>query len=145
PRLRTAAQTEGEGVSPRQRPRTAVRGLISSLLGGLLEVLLGTLDVGLNGRGALRPAGRADLAELLEMLQRVEHPQRLVDAPAEGQVVDRDRADDPLLIDNERAAEGDPAFEQHAVIAADFLVEIRDEGVAQAAEAALLARRLDPR
>src|SRR5206468_1464991 len=79
------------------------------LPGGLLEVLLRFLDARLDRRRALRPPRGANLAVLLEVLQRIEHAERLIDAAAERQVVDGTRADDPLLIDDEGAAERDAA------------------------------------
>ena len=77
-----------------------------------LEVRLRFLDARLDGRAALLPVGRADLSVLLEVLQGIEYAKRLVHAATKRQIVNRDGPNNPLLVEDEEAAEGDPLPEK---------------------------------
>ena len=67
------------------------------------------------------------------MLQRLQHPQRLVDRPAERQVVDRRVLHDALAVDDEEAAQGDAVRGEHAEGLGELLLEVSDERVGEVA------------
>mmetsp|Transcript_1203 Transcript_1203/g.3853 ORF Transcript_1203/g.3853 Transcript_1203/m.3853 type:complete len:219 (-) Transcript_1203:15-671(-) len=108
-------------------------------LGGLIH----------HGGRAGRPAGRAHLAVLLVELEGLQQAQRLVDAAADGQVVDRHLPQDARRVDDEQAAQRDAGvlavLEEHSVVARDLLGDVGDEGDVHVAQAALRARLLAPR
>ena len=72
-----------------------------------LEVLLRPGHVRLDRLGPGLPAGGAHLAVLVGELEGLDEPQRLVDAAADGEVVDGDLSQDAGGRDDEEAAEGD--------------------------------------
>src|SRR5262247_1246043 len=53
------------------------------------EIRLGVVHVGDHGASAGFPVGRADLAVLADVLERLEHAQGFIDTATDGQVVDR--------------------------------------------------------
>src|SRR5699024_7986751 len=53
---------------------------------------------------ALSPVGRTYFAVLLEMLERIDHPEHLVHITAEGQVIDDHVPHDTALVDEEQTA-----------------------------------------
>jgi len=73
------------------------------------------------------------LSPHLDVLQRLEHPQRLVDRAAEREVVDRRVLHDTLAVDDEEAAEGDAVGREHAERLGDLLLEVGDERVGEVA------------
>jgi len=100
------------------------------------KVLLRALRVGLHRRVSRLPASRAHLVRVgLHVLHRLQDAQGLVDAAAEGQVVDGGVLDDTLAVDQEEAAQGDAVGREDAVGLADLLLEVGDERVGEVAEA----------
>ena len=81
----------------------------------------------------------------LNVLNGLQHSQRLVDRAPEAEVVDRRVLHDPLLVDDEEPPEGDARIGQHPVAMRDGLLEVGNQGVLQVAHAAGLAVGLDPR
>ena len=67
------------------------------------------------------------------MLQRLQHPQRLVDRPAERQVVDRRVLHDALAVDDEEPAERDAVGAEDAEGLGDLLLEVGHERVGEVA------------
>ena len=72
-----------------------------------LKVLLRTRHVRLDRLGPGLPARGADLAVLVSELEGLDETEGLVHGPSDGEVVDRDLAEDPGRRDDEEAAEGD--------------------------------------
>lgn len=110
------------------------------------EVLQAALGVRLHGIVARLPAGGADLAVLVGELEGLDQTQRLVDVAAHGQVIDRDLAQGALGVDDEEAAQRDALLlNQHAVVARDLEVLVRNQRQLQVlAQATLLAGALPP-
>lgn len=83
---------------------------------------------------SVQPAG-ADFAMLFGELQSLERAQGLFDVATQRQVVD-DLALDAVLVDDEGAAKGHAAAQEHVVVCRDGLVEVGDDGVLNALDAA---------
>lgn len=113
------------------------------------EVLLRALGVGLHGGRSGRPVRRANLAVLVRKLEGLDEAQHLVDRAPDGQVVDGLLAEGAVGGDDEQAAERDAGvaalLDQHLVVARDLLGQVGEQRVAGAAQAALVAGRVDPR
>ena len=99
---------------------------------------------GLHGRLAFLPLGGADVAMLLEELQRVHHADHLVDVAPQRQVIDHLMANDALTINQERTAQGHGVIHQHIVVAGDAFGEIRYHGHLHLADATLCLRGILP-
>lgn len=112
----------------------------------VLEVLHLLLGVGDDGVAAGLPAGGADLAVLVGVLEGLHQPEGLVHGAADGEVVHGDLPEDALVVDDEEAAEGVAVLlEVDAVVLADGVRQVGEEGDVESAEAALLARGIHPR
>jgi len=77
-------------------------------------------------------------------LQRIDEAQGFVDIAAEREVVDVCRLHDAGLVDEEGAAQGDAAGQQHAKGACDVLGDVGDHGELDLAEPALIDGRIFP-
>lgn len=111
-----------------------------------------------HGVGAFFPIHRADFAVFLEVLEGIDDAEALADRAAEWHVVDDLVTDDAIKVDEEEAAVGDEfagddgfAFFVDAVIACedvvvfgDGLVDVSNERVGDALDAALVFRGLEP-
>ena len=62
------------------------------------------------------PVGRTHIAMLFKKLQRIYDPKSLVDISAKGKVVHQFVADNPVLVNQKKAPERDPVFQQYPVI-----------------------------
>ena len=110
------------------------------------EVLLRLLPVGLHGLRAGLPVGGADLAVLAHELERLQDAERLVHRAADADVVDRGVLDDAVGVDDEEAAQRDGAgLVEDAVLLGELLLEVLEERVREALDAALFPRLLGPR
>ena len=89
---------------------------------------------------ALVPVRGADFAVFLEELERVQNPQRLIDAASERKIVDEFVTHDALPVDEEESAQGDGVIEENTVVARDAFCGVRDHREADAADAALVRR-----
>ena len=78
------------------------------------------------------------------MLNRLEHPQGLVDRTSEGEVVDGRVLNDTLPVDDEQSTEGDSIVRKHIIGGRDLLLEIGDESVVDVTDSTLVPRGLDP-
>ena len=89
------------------------------------------------------PAGGAHLAVLVRVLEGLHEAEHLVDVAANGQVVDRELAEDALAIDDVGGTEGDTLIvrvvEKASVVAGDALGKIRDHGEVHGTETALVS------
>jgi len=95
---------------------------------------------------AFLPVDRAALAELVLEDERVEDALGLVHAAADVGVVDGDGAHGAFRVDDEQGALRDAlVFDQHAVVAADPVVDVAHEGDVDAAEPAFHVRGVVPR
>ncbi len=91
---------------------------------------------------ALLPIHRTPLAKLIRKLQRIQQPLHLVDAAAHLGVVDAYGPDVALWVDDEDGALGDAlVLDEHAVVAADAVGAVGQQGDGDAAEAAELEGR----
>ena len=98
------------------------------LLGEVLE-LVGGVD----GVGALLPAGRADLAVLVGELESLDDSDGLLDGSADGQVVDVRGSEGAVGVDEEGASERDALLlEQDAVSLGDGVVSVSELASARA-------------
>src|SRR4028118_182123 len=85
------------------------------------------------------PFGLAEAARL----QGLNHAQSLFRRATDVQVVHHFVTQDAFGVDDEQAAQSDAlVFDEHAVVACDLLGRIRRERVAQAFDAAFVARRV---
>ena len=81
----------------------------------------------------------------LDELKSLEQAKRLVHWSADWQIVDRNLSHNALWIDEKEAAQGDSLLlDEHIVVARNALVEIAQERIGEAAEAAVLAIQIDP-
>ena len=89
-----------------------------------------------------RADNTGDTGGTYDELEGLDEADRLVDGAADGEVVDRDLAEDALGVDDEEPAERDAVrLDEHAVVARDLHVAVRDERQLEVgAEAALAAR-----
>lgn len=122
------------------------------------EVAADALVVWGHGVGAFFPVHGADFAVLFEVLEGVDDAEALADGASEWHVVDDLVADDALFVDEEESAVGDEfafdlevAFGVNGVLASedvvvfgDGFVDVGDDGVGNAVDAALIARGLEP-
>ena len=122
--------------------RTVGVHLVGVDLGGeLLVALGGSLDGLVSGV----PVGGADLAVLVGELEGVDQAEGLVDAAADGEVVDGDLADDAVGVDDEEAAESDALLlNEHTVVLGELVVLVGEEGDVDLAEAAVPSRCVGP-
>ena len=91
-----------------------------------------------------QPAGQTSPCSSL-ILQRIHQPQHLVDIAPERQVVGVRHLDHAGAVDQERAAQGDAARQQHAERTRDVLVKVGHHRELDVAEAALVDRGVLPR
>eukprot|EP00187_Rhodella_violacea_P005311 CAMPEP_0174895384 /NCGR_PEP_ID=MMETSP0167-20121228/9811_1 /TAXON_ID=38298 /ORGANISM="Rhodella maculata, Strain CCMP736" /LENGTH=270 /DNA_ID=CAMNT_0016134701 /DNA_START=78 /DNA_END=887 /DNA_ORIENTATION=+ len=111
-----------------------------------LEVLLAPRRGRLHRNIPGLPPRRAHLVGvLLSELNRLQRPQRLVNAPAERQVVDRRVLHDALLIDDEEPAQRHAVRAQHPVRLRHLPLQVREQRVVELPKPALVARGLEPR
>lgn len=69
---------------------------------GLLKVFLGLLDIGLDGSATLLPASRANFTVFVSELESFDQTQDLIDAAANGEIVDGDLSNGTLGRDDEQ-------------------------------------------
>jgi len=93
---------------------------------------------------SLLPVGRADISVFFSKLQGMEDAQGLVDASAEGQIVDHLMTDDTLAIDKEKPAQGDTGGEEDLIGAGNRFIEVGDQRISDIAYAAVVDMRLFP-
>lgn len=122
--------------------RTVGIHLVGVSLGGELLVALGGR---LDGLVSGVPVGRADLAVLVGELEGIDQAEGLVDAAADGEVVDGDLADDAVGVDDEEAAEGNAfLLDEDTVVLGELVVLVGEEGNVDLAEAAVTSRGVGP-
>jgi hypothetical protein len=120
-------------------------GIAHLLIAVAAVVLLDALGGSLDGVHAGVPVGGADLAVLVGELEGIDETEGLVDAAADGQVVDGDLPQDAVRVDEEQAAQGNALLlDQDAVVLADGVVLVRQQRDVDLAQAALLLRRVGP-
>lgn len=117
-----------------------------TIVGLLGEVSGYTFVRGCHGLVTLLPAEGANLAVLLEVLQGVHDADGLVDAAAEGHIVNQAVAHNAGFVDEEEAAVGNfvALLCQHVVGCGNVLVNVGHERVGYALNAALVARGVGP-
>lgn len=94
----------------------------------------------------LLPINRTALAKLILENQRVKNAQRLIHRPPNIRIIDSDRANHTLRIDDEqRPLRHALVLDQHAVVAAESVIAIADERDVHATQPALHVRRRVPR
>lgn len=122
--------------------RTVGIHLVGVSLGGELLVALGGR---LDGLVSGVPVGGADLAVLVGELEGIDQAEGLVDAAADGEVVDGDLADDAVGVDDEEAAEGNAfLLDEDTVVLGELVVLVGEEGNVDLAEAAVTSRGVGP-
>lgn len=122
--------------------RTVGIHLVGVSLGGKLLVALGGR---LDGLVSGIPVGGADLAVLVGELEGIDQAEGLVDAAADGEVVDGDLADDAVGVDDEEAAEGNAfLLDEDTVVLGELVVLVGEEGNVDLAEAAVTSRGVGP-
>jgi hypothetical protein len=120
-------------------------GIAHLLVAVAAVVLLNALGGGLDGVHTRVPVGGADLAVLVGELEGIDETEGLVDAAADGQVVDGDLPQDAVRVDEEQAAQGNALLlDQDAVVLADGVVLVRQQRDVDLAQAALLLRCVGP-
>lgn len=123
---------------------------LSGLVRDCLEVLLALLGIGNHRLGAGFPAGGANLAVLLVVLEGLDNAQDLVHGAAHRQVVDLDGADIALGVDDVRCAQSDAAvavgvvLDEAAKRLGHGLRHVRDQRNCHCAKAARAALGLRP-
>ena len=82
---------------------------------------------------------------LIIVLEGLNNAKGLIDAAANGKVVDGHGANDALAVDDEETAKGDALLlEKNAILAGDILCKIGNNGNFHLAETALLAGSINP-
>lgn len=123
--------------------------VVSDLYGGGLvgriKVLLRLSRIRHHRLGAGLPVHRAHLAVHISVLQRLHQAQRLVNIATDRQIVDGDLAQVLLAVDDEQAAEWHARlFVEDTVVPRHLHRLVGQQRNIQMAEAALLARLIDP-
>lgn len=91
------------------------------------------------------PVRRANLAVLVGELERVDQAERLVDRASNGEIVDGDLAEHAVGVDEEEAAQRDAFFlDENAVVFADGVVLVREQGDVDLAQAAVFLCGVGP-
>ncbi|TYZ69399.1 hypothetical protein PybrP1_007736 [[Pythium] brassicae (nom. inval.)] len=132
------------GLDNCEQPRVGAVGVV--VVCDRRKVLVRVLRVREDRLVARLPVRRAHFAVLLDKLQRLDEPERLVHAPADREVVDRHLLQHALRVDDEQPAQRNAsALEQHAVLGRDELRNVGHDRDVHLAEPTLVARELGPR
>ena len=108
------------------------------------EELFAFVDAWFDCPFAFLPVGRADFAVLFEELEGLDHSESFVDRAPQGQIVDDLVADDPILVDQEQASQGDGVSDEYVVVSGDLFIQIGDQGVLDRSDAPLVTRDVSP-
>jgi len=113
----------------------------------VLPVVLGFLGIvaGLHGLLTFIPLGRADLTELVSVLEGLEESEDFIDVSSDGSVVDGDVSQDTLIIDDVSGSEGDVLLGDEASVGlGDALVDVSKEGDVHITETSFISGFLAP-
>lgn len=109
-----------------------------------VKELFAVVDRWLDGASTFLPVRGADFAVGFKELQCFDHPQGFVNASAQWQVIDDLMANNAVFVDQEQATHRHTTFKQDVVVTRDLLVQVRDQGVADFADAAFVAGTVGP-
>lgn len=91
------------------------------------------------------PVRGADFPVFFEKLISLEQSQDLVNAPANGQIVDAELSQNAFLVDDVEATKGDAFVQENVVRRGYFLIEVAEQRVAQISpKSTLFSRSVDP-
>ena len=107
--------------------------------------LFALFDVRLDRSTAFVPVRGTHLTVLLEVLEGLDHSERLIHASAQRQVVHHLMANNAGFVDQKQTSKCDTAVKQHIVIPGNLLVQIGDQWVIGLADSALITSRVGPR